>query len=316
MPARAEEAAEVVLVAVGDVRLDGAVAELAARGGADYPVRESLPWLKGDILFGNLEGVVSDRGEKADKTWTFRAGPDATAVLTAAGFHVVSVANNHVFDFGPEAMLDTVRLVRAAGIETVGAGKDREEAEKPVVVERGGLKVAFLAFTSTFPKEAWAGPGRPGVAFGDPRRVAAAVREARGRADVVVVSFHGGTELDPEPNAVQKAFARTAVRAGADVVIGHHPHVLQPVEVIDGKVVLHSIGNFLFASPTPTTRATAAARIILAKDGVRRIEFVPFDVNEGRPLPGRMAEKAFDRLNRWAALTLHPGLLSMAPARD
>ncbi len=293
----------VTIVAVGDMRLDGPVGKVIAEGGAAAPLEGIADALRGDILFGNLECPVTTRGSKVEKTWNFKAPPRNLAAISS--FTVVSVANNHAFDYGPQGLLDTLRYLRKARIKALGAGRDRDEAEKLVVIKRRGLKIGWLAFTSTFPKEAWAKPGRPGVAYSDFKRFPEVIREARPKCDVLLVSFHGGTELDEEPNELQKAFARDAIDAGADAVIGHHPHVLQPIQVYKGKPIFYSLGNFLFVSPSPLTRWTAAARLVVDKNGVRSIAVEPIAIGAGRlssaPEEGRTEVRR--RLDKYGALS-------------
>lgn len=307
----------VTLAAAGDIRLDGPIARIAAKD-PGAPSADVRALLAADIAHANLETPVTTRGTKTAKTWNFRAHPRLLPILKAAGLHVLTVANNHVWDYGERGFLDTLAAVREGGWTLVGGGKDRDEAESVRVVTRNGLKVGFVGLTSTHPKEAWAKPGKPGVAYSDFARVAGIVSRAKARCDVLVVSFHGGTELAEEPNEIQKAVARAAVDAGADLFLGHHPHVLQPVEVYKGKPVLYSLGNFLFVSPTPATRPTVVVRAVLAKDGVRRVELHPVDGNWGRPRPaeagGEVEAQARAALDRLGALGAHPELLSFVPA--
>lgn len=300
--------ASVTLAAVGDIRLDGPVGRLIERYGPKSPVAGVAEALDADIVFGNLECAVTKRGEKRAKTWNFRAPPKNLAALDKAGFDILNLANNHSMDYGTEGFLDTLAAVKKNGFLYIGGGKNLAEAEKLRIVEEGGLKIGFLGFTSTFPKEAWARKNRPGVNYSDFDRFPAVIRAAREKCDVLVVSFHGGTELAEEPNDIQKAFGRMAVEAGADLVLGHHPHVLQAVEVYKGKPILYSLGNFLFVSPDPSTRFTVIAKATLTREGVSRIDFVPVDTNWGSlKVAGEEGKKAaYEALNRLGALAQYP----------
>jgi len=144
------------------------------------------------------------------------------------------------------------------------------------------------------------------------------VGRAKARCDVLVVSFHGGTELAADPNEIQKAVARAAIDAGADLFLGHHPHVLQPVEIYKGKPILYSLGNFLFVSPTPATRPEIVLRARLAKDGVRGLDLIPLDGNWGRPKPASPETAAAARaaLNRLGALDAFPELIRFGAALE
>jgi poly-gamma-glutamate synthesis protein (capsule biosynthesis protein) len=321
VPAGAQEAstapAVATLVAVGDIRLDGPVGEIIKRHGPEAPTSAVRELLQGDIVTGNLECPATSRGTKTvGKKWTFRAPPKNLAALKAGGFNLLSIANNHVMDYGPEGFFDTLAALDRFGLPYVGGGKDRADAMRLKVVAVRGLRVGVLAFTSTFPESAWAGPHRPGVAYSDYAGAGEVIRQARERCDVLVVLFHGGTELAEEPNEVQQAFGRLAVESGADVFIGHHPHVIQPLEVHQGKPIIYSLGNFLFVSPTPTTRLTAAARLTLSARGVEEVEFTALETNWGRPVPAdaERREELLRALDRYGALSAEPERFRVRPA--
>ncbi len=303
------EAAVATLTAVGDIRLDGPVGEIIRRDGAAAPTAAVRDRLQADIVFGNLECPLTQGGVRAlGKTWTFRAPARSLEALKAAGFNLLNIANNHVMDYGPQGFRDTLAALEAAGLPFIGGGKDRAEAERLRVVEVRGLRVGLIGFTSTFPESAWAGPSKPGVAYSDYDRAGGLIRQARSLCDVLVVSFHGGTELAVEPNDVQKAFARLAIDAGADVFLGHHPHVIQPMEIYKGKPIIYSLGNFLFVSPHSETRLTVAARIRLSTSGVESIDFLPLDTDWGRLIPATAAQRAelLSALDRTGAISAQP----------
>lgn len=308
-PAPAEPTREVLLSAVGDISLDGPVGRLLKSHGAAAVASGAREALEADLTLGNLECPVTTRGKKLPKTWNFRAPPKNISLIKEAGFDVVTLANNHVFDYGLEGFTDTLDHLKKAKIPFIGAGRDRDEAESVRVFERNGLKVGFVGLTSTHPQEGWARKSRPGVAYSDFGRIPEIVARARKRCDVLVVVFHGGTELAEEPNDIQRSVARAAIDAGADLFLGHHPHVLQAVELYRGRPIVYSLGNFFFVSPNPATRATVVARATLGPEGVKSIEFVPFDTNWGRPAPAapEVALAARDALDRLGALTMEPG---------
>lgn len=307
-------AALVTLVVVGDIRLDGPVGAIASSEGESAPVALVKDSLEGDFLLGNLEQPLTRRGTPATKKFTFRAPPERAGVLKACGFTALGLANNHVMDFGPDGLADTLAALDKAGLPHMGAGADVAQARRPFYFERNGLKVGLLALTSTFPEENWAGRKKPGTAFSDLSKVEGWVREAKKACDVLVVSFHGGTELATVPNEIQRAFARAAAAGGADAVIGHHPHVVHAAEIIGKTVVVHSVGNFLFESPTAGTEKSLIARLTLSKDGVTRAELVPIDTDGGRPKPATAAQKEEIRalLDALGALTARPDLIVLA----
>lgn len=301
------------LAAVGDIRLDGPVGAIIAEHGQDYPSARIRDLLKADIELGNLECPITQRGDKQSKKWNFRAKAKNLAALKKAGFGVLNVANNHSYDYGLVGFTDTLRAVKKAGFAIIGGGRNLAEASRPRVFEVDGIRVGLLGFTSTFPQQAWAKPGKPGVLFSDYDRVPELVRAAKEKCDVLVVSFHGGTELAEDPNDIQKAFMHQAVDAGADIVLGHHPHVLQPAEVYKGKPILYSLGNFFFVSPSTGTNVSAIARAVIAKDGVKEVELLPVDTNFGAPKPAspELRQAAVAALDRMGALTAHPELFQV-----
>ncbi len=306
----------IVLTAVGDIRLNGPVGELIAARGPAFPSAKVRDLLTGDIVFGNLECSITKRGSKTPKTWNFRAPPANLAAIKKAGFTVLNLANNHVWDFGREGFEDTLAALAERGIPYVGGGKDLAEAQKLKIYRFDGFTVGLIGFTSTFPKEGWAARRKPGVNYSDFDRLSRVVADAKSRVDVLVVSFHGGTELAEDENEIQKAFAHVVIDAGADFVIGHHPHVVQAVEVYKGKPVLYSIGNFLFVSPHEQTRYTVVVKARIGRDGVERVDFVPVDTDGGQPRPAGAEGEAWVRaaLDRKGALTQYPERFRVEPA--
>lgn len=266
-----------VLAAGGDVNPGDRVAAAVAAYGSRHPWRSVGPILRGaDLATVNLEGVVSSRGEPwPDKAFHFR-GPRAVVDGAAeyAGVDVVTVANNHSLDFGRAAFRDTLAAARRAGVATVGGGAGLAAARRPAVLAAGGLRVAFLGYDDIQP-DFHARPGVAGIAPADGVLVAADVRAARRAADVVVVWFHWGVELERAPNARQRELARAALDAGAAVVLGAHPHVLQPVDRRGRTLVAWSLGNFVFAPHSPGTDETGVLLVRLGARGVLGHSFRP-----------------------------------------
>jgi len=204
-----------------------------------------------DIAFGNLECTLSTRGRRVPKQYSFRASPWWATRLADAGFDVLSLANNHTMDYDRIALQDTVACLRRAGIAPVGAGPNQTEAHALRTITVRGIRVGFLAYLGMFPPVLPILPQEPGVAMGYPTDVRRHVTAARRLADVIVVSIHAGIEGITRPSPRQREIAHAAVDAGADLVIGHHPHVVQPVEHYRGKAVFYSLGNFVF-NPSPS----------------------------------------------------------------
>lgn len=274
------------LAAVGDVNLGDGPGAAIARFGAAYPWRSVGPTLRAaDIAFGNLECAVSTRGQAQPKQYTFRGLPSALAAARqAGGLDVVNLANNHAGDFGTFALLDTLRHARAAGIVPVGAGATEAAAYRPAVVERLGLRVAFVGFSVILPFEFRAVGDHPGTAWGFPERITSAVRAAAREADVVVATFHWGTERDFRENAAQRSLARIALNAGATAVIGAHPHVLQPIRRPPGRLIAYSLGNFVFSANSAGTERTGILRLSLGAGRVLGYHVRPARIVASRPV--------------------------------
>lgn len=238
------------LVATGDVcpavghRLDrcfSAGAEEAAKVYGD--VLGELA--RKELSVTNLETTLSDRGLATASDGPVLRGPPAAVTGVLVGqFDVVTLANNHAMDMGPQALLDSRRLLRQAGVETVGAGEDLAEATRLVIVQRSGWRVGFLAFAEH--RRGAATTRKPGTAPLDPGPSCNAVRAARDQCDLLIVLVHGGHEYCTFPSPGVRRDYRALAQAGADAVIGHHPHVVQGMELHGGVPILYSLGNFLF----------------------------------------------------------------------
>lgn len=242
----------VELVAVGDILMhqDVKASASAAPGGLLDLWSEVAPELKkADIAFANLETPIAPTSGRPGRPMVFNAPAELPAALKASGFTLVSTANNHAYDQGPKGLQETLDRLKEAGLPAIGSGPDKAQADTPLILEVKGLRIAFLAFTDVFNMNLNARTDRPWVRSLDPAEAARAVREARMKADAVVVSVHWGAEYVHTPLARQRAVAQALTEAGADLILGHHPHVLQPVEVLEAAgrrtVVAFSLGNFV-----------------------------------------------------------------------
>jgi poly-gamma-glutamate capsule biosynthesis protein CapA/YwtB (metallophosphatase superfamily) len=290
--------AELRVAAVGDIMLGGTAAPELQKYGYDYPFEQVKTLLQqAQIVFGNLEGPLTDDGTAdQNKKYVFRSPPQKVApALAHAGFNIVSLANNHSLDYGPQGLEDTRVALEKAGIQPVGAGRNEAEARTPVYVKAGGVTVAFLAYSLVFPEEFWAGPDKPGTAFGHEENVRADVAAARHKADIVVVSYHWGQEGKTDLRDYQTLLAHAAIDAGATVVLGHHPHILQGVERYRNGVIVYSLGNFAFGSYSNTATRSVIALLTFRDKQLRELRLVPINVNnvevvfQPKPLVGRDA---------------------------
>lgn len=299
------------LYAVGDINLGRRLAkERLMEGDTLYPflaLRDSLA--TADITFGNLESPIApDVRAAPDSEGVFTAPPAAAAALARAGFDVVSTANNHAWDGGPAAVEETMRQLTRAGVRFVGSGFGRDMAEQPVILERRGWRVAFFALTRAWNPAPYTFHNHAGsayVAWGDTGRIYPALRElkASGRADLVVVSMHGGTEFVDTPPKHMQDLARGVVDAGADLVLAHHPHVLQPVVWYRHKPIVQSLGNFVFLQDDPWTRLSAILRVVVTPDRRLRLSAIPVRVGHQ---PTLATGAAADSVRRRLRVRLSP----------
>lgn len=274
------------LAAVGDIMLARSTGQFMLAEGPEAPFAGVAEILRGaDITVGNLESVISTLGEPQDKAYTFRAPPLAVDALRLAGFDAVAQGNNHALDFGRDAMLDTLSRLRAAGIEPVGAGADAGEARAPAIIDANGLRIAFLSYTD-IPSRVWAATDdRAGVAWLDREAVTSDIKAAAARVDVVAVFFHFGVEESTAVTDAQREAAHAAIDAGATLVIGSHPHVLQEMEEYGGGLIAYSLGNFVFDGFDAVPHANESAILIveLTSSGLAGWRVVPVVIVGGRP---------------------------------
>lgn len=312
-PAAVEEVAEVEpqrlrLAAVGDIMLGGSMREFVERNGYDYPFDGVRELIRADLLIGNLEGPLTEGGApQVEKKYLFRTPASVAPALARAGFHAVSLANNHSLDYGAEGLYDTITALDEAGIAHVGAGRDLAEARSGALLDVAGQRVALLGYSNTFPEEFWATETSPGTAFGHARQVREDVARLLAQSDLVVVSFHWGRERQTELREYQPMLARAAIDAGAALVIGHHPHVLQAVERYRDGLILYSMGNFTFGSYSPAARDSAVALVDFEDGRAVRLQMAPIDVLNQRvlfrpqPLQGAEATRVAEQLRQLSA---------------
>ena len=316
------DAGSIDVAVVGDVHLvrddpAGAFADVAGT------------FAEADVLIGNLEGTLSEAGEvnPMNKGFALRSPPGMVDGLTAAGFDVVSFANNHAMDFGTPALVETVDLVRAEGIPVAGAGRNRAEAERVRTATADGLTVGVVSFEAT--DATWqnmqATAAHPGINvlkvspyYGEPylsedalSKVDRVVSTASAAVDVLVVMLHAGISIDHTVTPLQRAAAGRCVRAGADAVVGHHPHTVQAIDVVDGAPTFYSLGNFVFddldvMDRYEKARHSGIARLEVSSTGVEAARFYPVWIDDdGNP---GLAEPGSDRFGKTAELSRREGV--------
>ncbi len=247
-----------------------------------------------DVFMANQEFPFSNRGSAAaDKQFTFRLPPEKVSLLKEMGIDIVTLANNHALDFGTDALLDTCDTLDEAGIYRVGAGANLEEARKPVIMEIKGKTIGFLGASRVIPVGSWnATATSPGMLTTyDPAMLLEDIKSAKETCDFVIVYVHWGIERDEYPQDYQRTMGKQYIDAGADMVIGSHPHVLQGMEYYNSKPIVYSLGNFVFGSSIPKT-----ALLTADWDGENlSLAFVPGTSSGGytRPLTGEDEKQAF-----------------------
>lgn len=288
-PAGAES---VRLVFVGDVMLDDGPGRLIGRGGD--PLAAFASRLQdADYRIANLECPIATQGQALEsKIYSFRADPRVVPLLKGR-FDALAVANNHSGDYGQAAFLEALEHLAGQGIVAFGGGRNLEEAHRPLWIARGGLRIAVLAYNEFKPRSFEAGADWPGIAWSEDSQVVADIRAAReAGADLVIPFMHWGWEREEQPSERQRQLARTMIDAGADVVVGGHPHVTQGAEYYRGRLIVYSLGNFVFDGfDTAATRTGWLLRLTVDKSGLLAWETLAAHMDEdGSPQPMAGAE--------------------------
>lgn len=245
-----KEPEKITLLFVGDMMADRGVRGMVEKNlGGDYKkLFENIPEIgEADIAFGNLEGPIADPsiGTRRGSRFSFRMNPLFAEALGGAGFDVVSFANNHVGDYSDGAFRETLRLLGENGIQYAGAGKNSVEAQKLAIIEKQGVKIGFLAFSDVGPEWMEATETRAGQLIYRKETSEALVKSADTQVDILFVSIHWGAEYSLA-STEQENIARGLIDAGADGIIGHHPHVMQKIDSYKEKPIFYSLGNFIF----------------------------------------------------------------------
>ncbi|MFA6354911.1 MAG: CapA family protein [Candidatus Paceibacterota bacterium] len=243
------ESKDTTLVFVGDMMLDRGVETSVKNnfGGEFSKLFENLNELKdADILFANLEGPVSDVGNNVGSIYSFHMDPNVLPVIKDAGFDIVSFANNHVGDWNTKAFNDTLARLDNIGILKIGAGINKIDASEPKIIEKNGVKFGFIGFSDVGPAWMEAKDDTAGILLASDPNLPQIIQYAKAKVDVLIVSFHFGEEYKTIHNTRQEKLAKNAIDNGADLIIGHHPHVIEDVEIYNGKPIVYSLGNFIF----------------------------------------------------------------------
>jgi len=293
------------LAAVGDVMLGSWVIPVLAEHGADYPFKKTYRYLEtADVAIANLEAPFTEDTVAFEKKFNFKVPPKYAMGLLSGGFDVVTLANNHIMDFGEGGLLSTIQTLDRIGIKHCGAGQDLHEAHQPAVIESKGKKIAFFGYSMTFPTEFYARKDSSGTAYPEPELMQHALEVWENFVDFTVVSFHWSAEKRDTPKDYQTYFAHLAIDSGADLILGHHPHVLQGIELYKNRLIAYSLGNFAFGSYSKNAVDSIILKAYLNDDGLQYAQCIPINVDnreiEFQPalLNGKRKEAVLSNLSK------------------
>ncbi|MGC9526588.1 MAG: CapA family protein [Limnospira sp.] len=268
----------VTLMFGGDVTLANSFKD---KVGDDYAwaFAELDEYREADVAMVNLENPLTRSTLiRPNKQFNFKADPEAVQVLTEGGIDLVNLANNHTMDYEEPGLVETLETLQEAGIHAIGAGRDIVEARRPEILEVKGQRIAYFGYYDADFHAAT--EDAPGTNPRHDERVAADIRAVRDQVDWVVVNYHWGVELAEYPGDWQIDLARYTIDQGADVVVGHHPHVLQGAEIYKGRPIVYSLGNFIFGGNSRSDYDTAILRVSLKQNRTMKVEFLPVEVRD------------------------------------
>lgn len=279
---------------VGDMMFGRNVEDVIDQRGADFLFEKVQPiFNQSDYVSGNFENPIllqdEKEYEKVDKNIHLYAPKESVQAIKNAGFSVINLANNHMMDYGAVALEETIDTFNKAKLPNVGAGSDVEEATNIEYSNINGIKVATVGFTDALVKDFSAHKFTPGVARATPENIVPTLQNAEKNADLVIVNVHWGIEYNKKPSKRQEKMAHAISEAGADVIVGHHPHVLSDIELYEKNesdektVIFYSLGNFIFDQGWTRTKDSAIAQYHISQEGKKSIEVIPLRIKESQP---------------------------------
>ena len=268
---------------VGDILLSYKMEPYLSQQGPTYPFMNVTSVLrKSKIVNGNLESPIGLSGTPMqNKSFYFIAQPKTVEGLVYAGFNILNLANNHILDFGELAFYDTLNILKNTGIETVGAGSNFSQAAQLKIIQQDNLKLGFLSFCNVAPETFYATKKYPGIIKATANNVKTLVTKNAQKVDILITIFHWGKEYSDELIAKQRELAHLAIDSGANLVIGHHPHIIQPLEIYHKTLIAYSLGNFVFGTYGYPPKKTADKSMILniKVDGkIKSAEIIPLNI--------------------------------------
>jgi poly-gamma-glutamate synthesis protein (capsule biosynthesis protein) len=295
---------------VGDVMMGRYVEEVTEKHGYEYLFRYMKPYFSNsDYVSGNYEHTALKEDvsnyKEADTPIRLNSNTSGVEAVKDAGFSVVSLANNHMMDYEEQGLLDTIDEFKSADMHYVGVGSNSAEAKNSIdYADVNGVRVATLGFTDVYGKDAVSKNDKAGLLNSNPdllfEMIGKAIDAKQGNADLVVVNMHWGQEYSTSTTARQTDLAKAIIDAGADIIIGHHPHVLQSFDVYKDGIIFYSLGNFIFDQGWTRTKDSAMVQYHLAEDGKATIDVVPLQIEEATPRP---ATSSIDKSRVYRQLT-------------
>jgi len=289
------------VIVAGDIMLGGRAKKVVAEFGPDYPFDGVFPLLRtAPIVLGNLEGPFAEKARRQQRNFSYRVDVSLASSLSRAGINVVTLANNHLMDCGRSGVLETLDALSNANVFALGAGTNERTAHEPVILQAGAMRIGLLGYY--WNRRTAATADRPGSAMDPPEALEADIRGLREHADRIVVTFHWGVPYERGPSPEERAKAHFAVDCGADVVVGHHPHIVQPFEIYRGCPIFYSVGNFAFGSGN--SRAEGLLVGLRFEDNKTVVNVYPLYVKNRDPranyqpkvLAGKAAERVLSEL--------------------
>lgn len=270
------------LSAVGDVMLDRGVKSSIEKNSPLYPYKKIMDILnKDDITLGNLECPITEIGTPVlkRKSIIFKADPSNARVLKAAGFDVFNLANNHSMDQGGIGLLNTIKFLNKSGLRYFGGGDNQSTAEKPLYIKLKGISIGFVGYSEFPPEGYFSINGKPDISYIEEKSLSNSIKRAKKSCDLLIAIFHWGKEFDFYPSKYQQSIAKLACDSGADIIIGHHPHVIQAVEKYKGKYIFYSLGNFIFDKQLPQrTDESGILQLKITRKQIVNISLLPIKI--------------------------------------
>ena len=276
---QAQSEREIVILGTGDTMMGSWASQVIADSGVTYPFENLRNTVSGaDVFFTNLEAPFGTAGTAFEKKFTFRVKPSLVQVLLDGGVNLVSLANNHIMDFGSICLDQTIETLQNNAIYYAGAGKNLKQARKPAIIEAKGKRIGFLAYSLTFPEEFWASDTSAGTCFPFEEFAFNDVRALKQQCDFVIISCHWGQELMETPKKYQVKLAHRLIDNGADLILGHHPHIVQGIEQYKDKWIAYSLGNFIFGSYSESARDSFIFKITVNEAFETTAQVIPINV--------------------------------------